>query len=134
MFDGTQGTNANRGRIYVNASEVANTVDASMHAALGSQSTIIEVSGQSQPYDGLIDEVRIWNIARTEAQVAADYQKELSGSETGLIAYWKFNEGTGTNVNDETSSGLDLTLVNTPVWSTDVPFPGSSNGIVAFEI
>jgi hypothetical protein len=35
-----------------------------------------------------IAEVRHWNFARSEAQVLGDYNKPLSGSETGLVAYW----------------------------------------------
>jgi hypothetical protein len=49
----------------------------------------------ARPFDGDIDEVRIWNIARTREQIQNDMHWELSGSEPGLVAYYKFNEGSG---------------------------------------
>lgn len=43
-------------------------------------------------FKGSIDEVRIWNIARTESQIKSSYQKELTGQEAGLVSYYSFNE------------------------------------------
>ena len=45
-------------------------------------------------FAGLIDEVRIWNIARTEYQIRSDMNRQLKGDENGLIAYWKFDTET----------------------------------------
>ena len=47
-------------------------------------------------FAGLIDEVQVWNIARTENQIRSDMRKQLKGDEAGLVGYWKFdaeNEG-----------------------------------------
>lgn len=41
-------------------------------------------------FDGIIDEVRIYNVARTEAAIAADYQAEIS-TFTNVAAYYPFN-------------------------------------------
>ena len=43
-------------------------------------------------YVGQIDEVRIWNIARTEEEIRADMNRQLNGDEPGLVGYWKFDE------------------------------------------
>ena len=67
--------------------------------------------------DGLIDEVRVWNDIRTATEISDNYQKELDGDESGLVGYWKFND----SALDETSNDNDLTLVNTPSYSSDVP-------------
>jgi len=37
---------------------------------------------------GSIDEVRMWNVARTESEIKADMEKRLTGSETNLVAYY----------------------------------------------
>jgi len=37
---------------------------------------------------GKIDEVRMWNVARTQAQIQTDMNKTLVGNETGLVAYY----------------------------------------------
>jgi hypothetical protein len=44
-------------------------------------------------WDGDIDEVRLWNIARTQANIQSTMFMELTGAEQGLTNYYKFNEG-----------------------------------------
>ena len=40
----------------------------------------------------------------------------LSGSESNLIGYWRFNEGTGTNSLDRTTNARNAVLLNGPLW------------------
>jgi len=47
-------------------------------------------------FDGLIDEIRVWDVARTPAEIADNTTTELTGSEAGLVAYFPMNEGSGT--------------------------------------
>jgi len=61
-------------------------------------------------YDGLLAEVRIWSVARTEAQIAQAMDTRLTGSETGLLGYWKFDEGSGDVLTDAGGNGLDARL------------------------
>jgi len=68
--------------------------------------------------DGKIDEVRVWNDVRTVTEISTNYKKELVGTETGLVAYYKFND----SALDETSNDNDLTLSGSPSYSIDVPF------------
>lgn len=44
-------------------------------------------------YDGLIDEVRIWNRALSADEVKNNYDRLLGGTENGLILYWPLDEG-----------------------------------------
>ena len=73
-------------------------------------------------FDGLIDEVRVWNDVRTPTEIADNYDTELVGNESGLVGYWKLNN----NYLDETSNNNDLTASGSPVFSTDVPFGGAT--------
>lgn len=41
-----------------------------------------------------MDELRLWNIVRAEATIAAEMNNQLVGDESGLIGYWPMNEGT----------------------------------------
>lgn len=41
---------------------------------------------------GLLDEVRLWNVARSGSQVGMYYNRIVSPDETGLIGYWNFDE------------------------------------------
>ena len=55
--------------------------------------------------NGAMDEVRIWNVARSQTQINNFKDVQLAGNETGLIGYWKFNEGSGQNVLDSQTNG-----------------------------
>ena len=50
-------------------------------------------------FQGMIDEARVWDHARTGPEILASENSELT-SGTGLIARWGLNEGTGTTVGD----------------------------------
>jgi len=63
-------------------------------------------------HQGKIDEVRIWDDVRTQAEIKANMYTELSGSESNLVAYYKLNESSGTTASDETSNSNDGTLTN----------------------
>jgi hypothetical protein len=63
------------------AIEVSNTV-------IGNFGTAINV-----PFEGSIDEVRLWNTVRSATQIMAYKDCHLTGTETGLISYYDFNQG-----------------------------------------
>lgn len=56
---------------------------------------------------GDISELRVWNYERTEAEIASS-PYEVAPTSDGLIAYWKFNEGTGNTVADHSQYGTNL--------------------------
>jgi hypothetical protein len=67
----------------------------------------------SQFMTGMINDIRIWNVARTQVEIQSAMNSTLSGSEPGLIAYYDFNSGFGgSTVYDLTANGNDLTLMN----------------------
>lgn len=72
-------------------------------------------------FDGRIDDVRVWNVARSQSQIAADMNRELEGSEPGLVAYWKFNDS---SLEDATANNNDLTNVNGASFTSEIPFVG----------
>ena len=57
------------------------------------------VSGGTIPFKGAIDEVRIWNVARTATQIANDRNAEFCSVPAGLVAYYTFNQGTASGSN-----------------------------------
>jgi parallel beta-helix repeat protein len=70
-------------------------------------------------FAGTLDEVRIWNTALTQANIQASMNSLLIGTETGLAAYYRFDEGSGTTAFDKTSNQVNLTLGTgsaAPIW------------------
>lgn len=47
-------------------------------------------------FTGEIDEVRIWTTARSGTEVRSNMHLTLDGTESGLVAYYQFNESSGT--------------------------------------
>ncbi|MBL7816725.1 MAG: T9SS type A sorting domain-containing protein [Saprospiraceae bacterium] len=54
--------------------------------------------------DGRVDELRFWNTARTVDQIRSTMFVPLSGSESGLVAYYNFNASSGVTLTDQTST------------------------------
>ena len=62
-----------------------------------------------QLYHGLLDEVRIWDVVRTQAEIQGAMNAPLAGTETGLVAYYNFNNGTAAGNNSGVTTLTDLT-------------------------
>nr|NCR56027.1 hypothetical protein [Microcystis aeruginosa L211-07] len=77
------------------------------------------------PFSGKIDEVRIWNKARTQAEIQADMTHPLTGSETGLVGYWQFNENAGTTVTDLAGNDNNGTILGGAAFTSGVFSPGT---------
>lgn len=73
--------------------------------------------------DGMISEVRVWDRVLTTEEIAAPnhfyklYPDNVSMQfDPSLVAYWKFNEGTGKTVKDYSMYGNDLTADHDLLW------------------
>ncbi len=62
--------------------------------------------------DGQMDEVRIWNTARTASQIRNNMCKSLTGNESGLVAYYNFDNTSGTVLQDFSGNGYNGALQN----------------------
>jgi hypothetical protein len=66
-------------------------------------------------HHGEMDEVRLWNVARSEADIRREMRFQLATNEPGLVAYWAFDEASGTTALDQAPGGSSGTLVNGPL-------------------
>ena len=66
---------------------------------------------RQSPFVGQIDEVRVWNIARTEADIRSDMITQLNGDEPGLVGYWNFDEENDGIISDVSPNQNDGKLV-----------------------
>jgi hypothetical protein len=95
-------------RLYVNGQEKGSEKVLLNTAAL--TSTIGRLDREGSYFDGIIDDVRIYNRALSDEQVKALYQ---SGAVTeGLVGWWKLDEPEGTAAADSSGSGNKGTLIH----------------------
>ena len=66
---------------------------------------------------GQLADVRLWSVVRTASQISGSMSSSLTGTETGLVADWKMNEGTGLTVGDATGNYPE-TITNALYWFT----------------
>ncbi|UGS23392.1 LamG-like jellyroll fold domain-containing protein [Flavobacterium channae] len=79
-------------KVYLDGVQVG-TSQAKTFNTTGNQFSIGYRGVASEYFNGSIDEVRVWNVARTAEQINRSKNCELQGNETGLVAYYKFNQG-----------------------------------------
>lgn len=78
--------------------------------------------GGTRYWNGKIDEVRMWNRALSATELQTNMSQHIDPSaQTGLIGYWRFNEGSGSTFSDLSGNNLSGSLSGT-AWSTVVPF------------
>ncbi|UCE17256.1 MAG: MBL fold metallo-hydrolase [Gemmatimonadota bacterium] len=63
-------------------------------------------------FHGIIDEVRIWNILRSDEEVAVNLDYYLLGNESGLVGNWQMNEGSGEITQDHSGFGNNGTVID----------------------
>lgn len=109
---------------YVNGvDKVAVPISTMLHTTMAD--LIIGAYPKNAYFNGYIDEFRVWNVARTAAEITSTMNHTLVGNEPGLTGYWKFDETSGTTAADSvTSSGHTAhpgmlaasSTANNPTW------------------
>ncbi len=107
------------GTFYINGSTAGSGTVVLTNASAVSEFIGSMDGGGSYSLKGSLDELRIWNVARTHAEITANMDNSLVGNETGLVAYYDFNQGipggsnTGiTTLLNKTANSLNGTFVN----------------------
>ena len=121
-YDGTTWRlylDGNLDRTLALAGSLAPESDSIQHAGLGTAMT--STGSAAGFFAGAMDEARIWNYARSQAEIQATMNQALA-SGTGLIGRWGMNEGTGTSTADSTTPTENGTLTNGPTWVTGLNF------------
>jgi hypothetical protein len=114
-------------RLYLNgALEAQLTVgqpprsDSIQHAGLAT--TLTSTGTAAGFFDGVLDEVRIWNRARSQSEIQGTMNVEVV-SDPELVARWGLNEGTGTSVGDSSGTAQNGAITGTNwSWVDGAPF------------
>ena len=117
-YDGTTRT------LYLDGMAVGADRPVGTHDVPDASNLRIGSTNSGEYFNGIIDEVRVWNVARTPAQLSAGQGISLASTTAGLVAYYRLNEGSGTTTATATviSPAANVgTLTNGPTWTTDAP-------------
>jgi len=60
-----------------------------------------DISGRQNYFEGVLEEVRLWTVARRGDQITENFGRDLNGTEPGLAGFWKFDEGSGLVASDQ---------------------------------
>lgn len=84
-------------------------------------------------WNGVLDEIRVWNVARSADEIADNQTTAFTGNEAGLVAYLPMNEGSGTTAANLADSDCDGELVNLSDsdWQEGYSVPAIDAGVVA---
>ena len=104
-------------KLYLDGAQKALSASATAPNTPTGSFNIGSTSAGGQIFKGKIDEVRFWEIARSQTQIQASYAS-LAGNETGLVGYWRLDEGSGTTTGDGSGYGKSLNLMNSPIWGS----------------
>jgi hypothetical protein len=116
-------------KIYVNGVE-QNSI--AQTGAFDVSASTFKIGGWAgaQHWNGSMDEVRVWNTARTQTEIRENSHLTLLGSESNLVAYYQFNTddpiGTANGVKDGLglANGLTVNMPNTAYVASEVAVAG----------
>ncbi|MBN2476327.1 MAG: hypothetical protein JXB62_17070, partial [Pirellulales bacterium] len=115
-WDGTTWKNYLNGALVGEGTWTGQLIDSPAPLTLGSNSDF-----NSTRFAGMFDEVRIWNTARSQSEIAEAMSRRLGGAEPGLVGYWSFNEAEGQDAWDSSPSGNDGLLGGSSLPETSDP-------------
>ncbi|HVZ55755.1 MAG TPA: LamG-like jellyroll fold domain-containing protein [Chitinophagaceae bacterium] len=102
-----------------------------------------ELQTSIQPFGGSLDEVRIWNVVRTQAQIQADMNREVdptSADASNLVAYYTFDQDIATGTNTGVVTVIDqkgtnnATLSNFAMTGSTSNFVSQNNTLVVLPV
>ena len=113
-------------RLYIDGAEVYKAADSRSLATANPSGTrvgtIIPTVWGNRTWSGRLDDVRIWDVAKSPMDILANQCTALSGTEPNLVAFWNFDDGPGSSVLTDLVGSFDGTLTNmdtTTAWLPD---------------
>lgn len=116
-------TDANKTYMYVDGIKVDEQPNYNYYAIgnttapwfLGNVNTNYQSYGSFlQVLHGALKEFRVWNTARTQAEIQYDMNNKMVGTESGLVGYWPMDAGTGQTLLDKAPNPVNGYLGNNP--------------------
>jgi len=109
-------------RLHINGNPVPKLFKGGAPLSITGEPIRIGTDGlRNRCFTGVIDELRIWNVARSQEEISANKGRKLKGDEKGLIGYWDFDEGKGQVIHDLSKNGNKGRLGHLPVEDKQDP-------------
>jgi uncharacterized protein len=84
-------------------------------------------------FKGQLANISVWNHPCTQAQIQTHRCGLIVGDESGLVAYWKLDDGQGTIVKNRTGKSYQGNFRGHPIWTlAEIPFATQSSNPVLF--
>jgi hypothetical protein len=78
-------------------------------------------------FKGQMDEIRMWNVAKSISAIEATPKCGLVGNEANLVGYWDFNQGLGSGDNTTITTLIDKSASKINGTLTDFALTGTSS-------
>lgn len=117
-------------RLYINGALEASGTGGTALRSAPTRITVGMLQTNIQYFTGAIDELRIWNTVRSQAQIQASKNNEIDPATTNLVAYYTFNQGLTAGTNTGIIDLLDMSGSNLGSLN-NFSLTGSSSNFVA---
>lgn len=105
-------------RIFVNGSLDGSATGSNLSPLTGQPNLAFGGASNDHHFLGSMDEIRVWNIVRSAEEISANMRVRLSGSESGLVGYYTFEDRGEGQTADASALGIPATLVGNPSYVT----------------
>lgn len=113
---------------YIDGQVLGSTVACANAPPADASSTIFRIGSDGTNYfSGVLDEIKIYNYTRTALEMMVDYNQGMAvmlggGTTAGTssVAFWRFDEGQGGTIYDDSSNNNDGTIPTSTIshWAT----------------
>jgi len=127
VYDGTQATNEEKLKLYINGAQKSLNFTGTIPSTTDADYNPVSFSGieaANQSLKGALDDIRIWKDAVPGNVIQEWYNKKLTNTHpnySNLLAYYSFDNNTGTTADDEAAGNYPGTLVGCPQWMSETP-------------
>jgi uncharacterized protein len=109
--------------VYLNDREYNDSLRGSSLNKATSSITLGATLHKQVYFKGQLANISIWNYPCTQAQIQTHRCGLIVGDESGLVAYWKLEEGQGTTVINKTGKSYQGKFHGNPIWTlAEIPF------------